>query len=118
MSTSLLTYNFHGADLTLIQQDGKRYVACQPLVLAIGLDWDGQYQLISSDKVLNSTVCVVQTGGENGQNYNQLCVPVDQLNGWLSKISTSGINDPDVEARLVLYQRECFAALHNYFSLN
>ena len=118
MSTQYLVYDFHGAYLTLIQQDGRRFVACRPVVDAIGLDWEGQYQRINRDEVLKSTICVVPTVTGNGRNHNHLCVPLERLSSWLSKISTSGINNPDVKARLVLYQWECYAALDQYFSLN
>ena len=115
---NLLTYNFKGSDLALIQQDGRRFVACRPVVDAIGLDWEGQYQLISRDEVLKSTICVVPTVTGNGKIYNQLCVPLEHLKGWLAKISSRLIKDPKVKARLILFQKECCAALNHYFSPN
>ena len=115
---NLLTYNVKGSDLALIQQDGRLFVACQPVVDAIGLDWEGQYQLISRDEALKSTVYVMPIIVENGQSYNQLCVPLERLSSCLSKISSRLIKDPKVKARLILFQEECCAALNHYFFLN
>lgn len=51
---------------------------------------------------------------EFSSNAEYLCLPIDELNLFLAQISLNHVNI-DVRENLYLYQKECGAALHDYW---
>lgn len=43
-----------------------------------------------------------------------LCLPIGMLNGWLFGVDTKRIK-PEVKPALVMYKKECYSALHDYW---
>ncbi|KJU83650.1 protein containing Phage P22, antirepressor protein, partial [Candidatus Magnetobacterium bavaricum] len=106
---------FHEDTLTAIERNGKVYVAMRPIVETLGLNWSGQYLLIQRDPVLSKDVCVIQTPSPGGPQET-VCLPLKYLNGWLFKISTRRIKNPDTRSKLIRYQEECYEVLFEHFN--
>lgn len=110
------TVNFHGKSLTVITAaDGQRLVAMRPICEAIGLDWVSQHKRIGRDSVLAATMVIMTTVAADGKEREQVCLPLEYLNGWLFGISTSRVK-PEIRQRLEDYQRECYQVLNAYWS--
>ncbi|WP_369326733.1 phage antirepressor N-terminal domain-containing protein [Alcaligenes nematophilus] len=112
---TLAIIDFHGNPLAVITTaDGQRLVAMRPICDAIGLDGDAQLQRIKRDNVLSSTTVVITVVAADGKEREQVCLPLEYLNGWLFGISTSRVK-PEIRQRLEDYQRECYQVLNAYW---
>ena len=113
-TTTLATVEFHGARLITTLIEGEPHVALRPICEAIGLDWAGQFSRIKRDPVLSSTVGVMPTVADDGKTREMVAMPVKFLNGWLFGVDANRVK-PEVQERLLDYQRECFDALASYW---
>lgn len=110
------TVDFHGNPLTVVTaSDGQRLVAMRPICEAIGLDWVSQHKRIGRDSVLAATMVIMTTVAADGKEREQVCLPLEYLNGWLFGISTSRVK-PEIRQRLEDYQRECYQVLNAYWN--
>lgn len=109
----LVKVNFHGKELSVIEKDGKRYVAMKPIVEALGLAWVDQFKLIKNDVVLGEAICVTPIPSSGGVQET-VCLPLEYLNGWLFKVSAARYTGKKREA-IIMYQKECYQALHQHF---
>ncbi|HAS8353861.1 TPA: hypothetical protein I7721_22630, partial [Vibrio vulnificus] len=50
-----------------------------------------------------------------GGLQEMLCIPLRKLNGWLFSINPNKVK-ASIRDKLIAYQEECFAALHDYWS--
>jgi hypothetical protein len=48
--------------------------------------------------------------GPDSKRYRMLCLPLDQLSGWLFTINPHKVK-PEIRPKLLLYQRECVKTL-------
>ncbi|SMO61074.1 P22_AR N-terminal domain-containing protein [Balnearium lithotrophicum] len=110
---------FHGDYLTAVFDGETVWVAVRPLIENLGLDWSKQYRKIIADPVLSQVVAQKATTsqGKDGKTYQvkMLCLPLEYINGLLFKINPSKIPNPQVREKVILYQKECYKALYNYF---
>jgi len=100
-------------EITVIEANGKMFVALKPLVAALGLYWPAQYELLHRDPVLRKEVIVLR-GQTNGGMQEMAVLPVDFINGWLFKIPASRYTGARRET-IIKYQNECYQALNDYF---
>jgi hypothetical protein len=111
---------FYGQSLITARSDeGVEYVAMKPLVENLGLDWEGQRKRIIRDEVLKGGMVIMEapTGKHgNGGIQQMVFLPVELLNGWLFGIETSRLQDHAVKEKIIVYKKECFKVLHNYWS--
>lgn len=104
---------FKGDTLTTIQDSGIEFVAMKPIVEAIGLDWKSQHRKLMSQK--DKFSCGHMTIPSAGGLQEMLCIPLRKLNGWLFSINPNKVK-ASICDKLIAYQEECFAALHDYWS--
>lgn len=106
---------FKGWDLVawLNEHDGDHMIAVKPIAEAIGVRWQPQAKKISSDPRFSYHHMV--TTGSDGKNYEMLCLPVRQLNGWLYSINANKVK-PEIREKLLKFQEECHIALHEHLS--
>lgn len=110
------TVDFHGNSLSVVTAaDGRRLVAMRPICEAIGLQWESQYNRLRRNEVLTSTISVMNMVAVDGKEREQVCLPLEYLNGWLFGISTSRVK-PEIRQRLEDYQRECYQVLNAYWN--
>ena len=100
-------------EITVIEANGRQYVALKPLCETLGLSWPAQYELIHRDPVLKKEVLVLQCQ-TNGGMQKMVSLPIDSLNGWLFKIPASRYTGARRET-IIKYQQECYKTLNAYF---
>ncbi|KJU82276.1 protein containing Phage P22, antirepressor protein [Candidatus Magnetobacterium bavaricum] len=106
---------FHDDILIAIEQDSKIYVAMKPICEALGLDWRSQRTKIHVDEILSKGVVVTTTPSPGGPQETTF-LELKKFHGWLFKISTRRVKNPDTRAKLVRYQEECYDVLYEHFS--
>lgn len=111
---------FYGQSLITARSDeGVEYVAMKSLCENLGLDWRGQYQRIMRDDVLSQGVCMIHTQAVKtgfGGDQKMVFLPTEFLNGWLFGVDTSRLKDEAIRQKIIVYKKECFKVLHNYWS--
>jgi len=106
---------FHGDYLTAIFDGETVWVAVRPIIENLGMDWSKQRRKILTDPVLSSTVAQKATVAQDGKKREMLCLPLEYINGLLFKINPNKIPNPQVREKVILYQKECYKALYEYF---
>lgn len=104
---------FKGDTLTTIQEGGIEFVAMKPIVENIGLAWGTQQQKLERNK--EKFGCIHMNIPSAGGLQEMLCIPLRKLNGWLFSINPNKVK-ASIRDKLIAYQEECFAALHDYWS--
>lgn len=113
--TQLQTIQFYNRTLTTFEQNNVHYVAMRPICENIGLAWSSQLQRIKRDDVLNSTVFIINTVGNDDKDREMVCLPIQYLNGWLFGIDVKRVK-PEIRETLITYKRECYQALFDYWN--
>ena len=111
--SEIVNVPFYGQNLVAVEKNGRIYVAMKPIVEAIGLEWNKQLELIKRDSVLSEGMTVMGIPSSGGVQKS-ICIPLEDLNGWLFKVPASryvGERRKTIE----LYQRECYRALYDYW---
>lgn len=109
----LNTIDFHGQVLQIIDNNGKPYVPLKRICVNLGLDWSAQRKRIERDQVLSEGMVVMAIPSEGG-DQDMVCLPLEYLNGWLFGIDDSRVA-AGIRESLVIYKREAYGALYNYF---
>ncbi len=75
------------------------------------------YQRLTAqrDAVLSKGMCVIHIPSPGGPQET-ICLPLKYLNGWLFKISTRRVKNPEARAKLIRYQEECYEVLYEHFN--
>jgi len=114
--------DFHGDRIVAVlvpvegQAEPAVFVPVRPLVEFLGLTWPGQFRRIQRDAVLSSVArSVAVTATEAGGRRDMVCLPVEFVHGWLFGVDASRVK-PELQERLNLYRRECFAMLWRAFN--
>ena len=114
MTTNISLINFHSQTLMAIEHEGQKYVAMRNIVENLGLAWVGQYIKLKNHPVLSKGVMIIITPSHGGLQET-VCLPLKMLNGWLLTIDPRKVR-PEIRARLLQYQEECYEVLYQYFS--
>ena len=109
------TVPFHGQTLSVIPQQDKLFVAIKPICENMGVTWGSQYNRIKRNQILSEGIFIMKTPSKGG-DQETACLPLEFLNGWLFGIDTNRIKNPEVKARVIEYQRECYQALFDYWT--
>lgn len=111
---STQTISFNNQALITFEQNGTYYTAMKPICENIGLEWGSQYNRIKRDDVLSSVIFIMKTTGNDGKDYQMICLPIEYLNGWLFGIDVNRCK-PEIRETLIKYKKECYQALHDYW---
>jgi hypothetical protein len=112
--TSVLSVPFHGATLHLIDHAGEPFAAMRPIVEAMGMAWQGQFEKIKTRYETCVMEIMTQVPGDD-QRRAMICLPLRKLAGWLMTIHPNKVR-PDLRERIIAYQNECDDALWAYWS--
>lgn len=104
---------FHGQPLVTAMISGVAYVAMRPIVENIGIDWSGQMAKLKNQR--DKFGCRDISTPSKGGIQKMLCIPLRKLNGWLFSINPQRVR-ADIRDKLIQYQEECFAVLHEYWT--
>lgn len=115
MAAQIQTVSFHGQTLSVIPQQDKLYVAIKPICENMGVTWGSQYNRIKRNQILSEGIFIMKTPSKGGYQET-VCLPLEMLNGWLFGIDTNRIKNPEVKARVIEYQRECYQVLFDYWT--
>lgn len=109
----LIPVPFYGDTVVLVGHDNEPYVAMRPIVINMGLDWNGQR--IKLLEKFGSTVEEISTVAEDGKLRGMVCLPLKKLPAWLYSISPNKVK-PELRDKIVRYQNECDDALWDYWT--
>jgi len=113
ITTTPVTFNFHGDNLILIPFNGQPFVAMRQIVEGMGLAWSPQRaKLVERFK---STVTMIVTVGEDGKNRDMVCLPLRKLTAWLYTVNSNKVK-PELREKIISYQNECDDALWDYWN--
>lgn len=110
---TVINIPFHNRAITMIDHDGKPFVAMRPIVDGMGLDWKSQQRKLQSR--FASTVAIMTTVAEDGRQREMLCLPLEKLPAWLLTINPKKVN-PAAREAVERYQAESEAALWAYWT--
>lgn len=110
--------DFYGDEITAVRlENGRVFVPVRPLVEALGVAWSSQLQRIRRDPVLKTelfSVFVTNTESQRGGRDVQ-CLPLDYVSGFLFGINADRVR-PDLQDKVIRYQRECYKVLAEAFA--
>ncbi len=112
--SSLVTIQFHDDTLYAVEDGDSVYVAITPICQRLGVDPQKQRSRIAEDPILSEGVCRAVYPSAGGAQESA-GLRLDLLHGWLFTINDKLIRDPETRDRVLLYKRECYAALHRHF---
>lgn len=115
MSNAIMKADFHGAVLYGARIGDVVYVAMKPVVEAMGLAWHGQFERAKRDPILREGIRVTRIPSKRGGSQQGVVLRLDLVHGWLFTISSARIRDEVIQARVQLFQRECYAVLAKRF---
>ena len=108
---------FHEDELITVKDTkGQVFIPLKQLCDYLGVPWEPQRRRINRDRVLKSVTSVMVVTALDGKKYKKTKVlPLKYLNGFLFGICDSRITDSSVRKKLLVYKKECYNVLHNYF---
>ncbi|MBV6343728.1 phage antirepressor N-terminal domain-containing protein [Candidatus Magnetobacterium casense] len=109
-----INVKFHEDTLITIEQHGSIYVAMKPIVEILGLTWHGQFQRIQRDAVLSKGIRIIGIPSPGGPQETTF-LELKKFHGWLFKVSVNKVK-PEIRAKLIRYQEECYEVLYEHFS--
>lgn len=108
--------DFYGDQIISIRdEDGVIWVPIIRPCENLGLHLETQRTKIQDDPSFSSTL--KRLTASDGKSYEMVCLPADELPGWLFTISPNRIKDEDKRERLVLYRKECLRVLNDYWNI-
>ena len=110
---AVISIPFHERAITLIDHDGKPFVAMRPIVDGMGLNWKGQQTKLQNR--FASTVAIIHTVAEDGRKREMLCLPLEKIPAWLLTINPKKVN-PAAREAVEQYQAESEAVLWTYWT--
>jgi phage antirepressor YoqD-like protein len=112
---ALAPVDFYGQALTMIDREGKPFVAMKPIVEGMGLAWQPQHRKLTDDSDRWSiTMMVIDHGGDRFER-EMVCMPLKKLTGWMMTLQPSRM-DEAVASKVLVYQNECDDALWDYWT--
>jgi hypothetical protein len=88
-------------------------VPLRPIIDALGLSWPAQTRRLERDLALAGEVTVAVMATIQGPRA-MLCLPLKLLPGFLFGITASRVK-PELQDKIVRYQRDCYEVLWNAF---
>jgi hypothetical protein len=108
----MVKFGFHGDELDVIKQGDKLWVSVRRVCEALGIRNHGQQEKLKEKPW--ACVQMICTHDASGRKQDLFCIDLDGLPMWLATIDTSRVA-PEVQPKLVAYQREAAKALRDYF---
>ena len=112
------TVVFYDDELTAVMvrmgNEEQVFVPIRPLCDYLGVVWSAQYRRLSRDPVLGVMQATVAITATDGRVRQQVCLPLEYLNGWLFGINADRVK-PEIRERLIRYQKECYRVLARAF---
>lgn len=103
---------FHGNVIEAVKDEkGECWVSVRSICEGIGIDPKNQRDKIQRDSRYRwGDITSPSAGGIQ----TMLCLPLNQLSGWLFSINANKVRE-DVRPKLLQYQKECMEVLYKHF---
>jgi len=98
-----------------IELNGESYVLLGPLVVSMGLDWEGQHQKLAADPSRWGLVISATSSCCEGVADSMAALPLRMLPGWLMGIDVAEAH-PEIRSWLTGFQFESARVLHAHWS--
>jgi hypothetical protein len=95
----------------IAEQDGETLVAVRPICRVLGIQEARQRQKIMSDSRFNWIH--MYSVGEDGKQREMLCIPVNEVAGWLWGINSRKVSH-EIAPMLERFQRELQGVINSY----
>lgn len=99
---------FNDKTLIFLSVGGTYWIAIKPICEALGITYTRQYKTVKQDPILGPALSLQTMQVPGDQLRKMVCLPEYLIYGWLFSIK-SGSKD------LLLYKRECYQVLYDYF---
>lgn len=99
---------FNGKKLTLVNQDGKFYIALKPICEVLEIDWSTEKKRLENHFWMASTMVNITTVAADKKQRKMVCIPEKFVYGWLCSLNPRN-------EKLAEYQKECYDVLYNHF---
>ena len=110
----LQVVDFNGDTLISIQDENEKvWVSLNRLCENLGIAFQSQSTKLKCDSRFTTNDIV--TRGSDLKNRTFVCLPLDQLNGWLFTINPNKVK-ADLRDKLIRYQQECVQVLNDYWT--
>lgn len=105
--------SFHRNVIEAIKdENGGLWVSVRSICDGVGIEWARQCQKLSEDPKF---ICIhMYTVAGDGRQREMVCLPLNQLNGWLFSINPNKVRE-DIRPKLLQYQQECMDVLYKHF---
>lgn len=119
MSVHFLLQEIHkvkvlGATVAILIDDaGQPMVPVHPIIDAIGLGYNTEYDRLKADRRFGAIRMKVRT--EQGEAINEVVVPLNKLHAFLFTVDSAYVS-AEAAARLELFQLECVDVLNDYWN--
>lgn len=114
MATRVELVPFDTQQIATVQRDADIFVVMKPIVAALGLDWNGQYQRINRHPAIRQGMFVTHIPSAGGEQ-EAVTLQLEQFHGWLVTLHPDRVRDPLKRELIVSYQRRAFRVLFDHF---
>ncbi|MEQ5075886.1 phage antirepressor N-terminal domain-containing protein [Providencia alcalifaciens] len=111
-SISTINVTFHGANLCIVNHEGKPYVPMKPIIEGMGLDWASQFTKLK--KRFSKGIVEIAIPSKGGEQ-SMICLAMHKLSGWLYSIMPNKVK-PEIRDKVIQYQEECDDVLYEYWT--
>ncbi len=106
------TVEFLGTEINCVQaEDGTVCVPLKTLCEILGINYRAQASKLKKSPLFSGKI--VSIPGQDGRKRGMLCLPVEEVYGWLFRINRKSVR-PEMMAKIVKYQDESKMALRHY----
>lgn len=112
---NVVPVEFHGATLYGLRHNGIVYIALKPMIDAMGLAWGSQLNRLRRDPILSKGLFKMNIPLGAGGPQEYVCLTLKRVAGWLFTIKTNMIKSPEIRAKVLMFQEECYDVLDQHF---
>ena len=113
--SQIVTIDFHDETIFAVERDDGVYIAVTPICVSLGLNPSMQRQRIMRDAILSEGGIMVILPSAGGPQET-FCLRLDLVHGWLFTIDESRVKDEPTRQKVLLYKRQCYRVLSDYFN--
>lgn len=106
--TAYKLLEFDGKTIPYTVVDGEYWVAIKPICEALNVNYNRQYQNLTSDEILSQLFAEQQIVAADSRRRKMICLPEKFIYGWLFSIRSDS-------EELKEYKMKCYEVLFDFF---
>ena len=99
----------------MVIENGEKLVPIKPICEALGIDAKVQRNKLNSDEILSSVRVLSTSTGNDGKQYEMVCLPFKYIFGWLFTINPKNVA-PEAKESVLRYKMICYDVLYKHFT--